>query len=193
MKKILIALVATSIIAVSFFDDGSRFDLFFRNDHTQQLSMTTGTVILCSGEKLDLGRCTGSAYCSACKTCNYCAYCNSGGTCGVCDNRETRVTLRRTIPSTSEIHTIPGEKKEEPKSNHRVNTGKSKKSKDLIYEVIKATSLRKAPDSRSSVLKRLSIGDKVTVIDCSNEYWCKVIYRHTQGWIKKHLITYANP
>lgn len=41
----------------------------------------------CEGE---MGKCTGSAYCTACSTCNYCKYCNSGGSCGVCSDASNK-------------------------------------------------------------------------------------------------------
>ena len=38
--------------------------------------------------KLESGRCTGSANCTACTTCNYCKYCVDGRTCGVCSGKK---------------------------------------------------------------------------------------------------------
>lgn len=38
----------------------------------------------CDAKSKELGRCTGSAYCSACSNCSRCAHCSNGGSCGVC-------------------------------------------------------------------------------------------------------------
>lgn len=54
------------------------------------LTLTLGIIFLNSCVKAETtsnehnGRCTGSAYCSACSNCSRCAHCSAGGTCGVC-------------------------------------------------------------------------------------------------------------
>lgn len=157
-----------------------------------------GEVILCSGDVVDLGRCTGSKYCTACKTCNYCQYCNSGGSCGVCapGNRyEPEPPKYRSSPKPA-----PQPKTTYPKVESKIyiyeETDKDEKFipestlevEEDIFIISAATSLRKLPNSESQVLKRLTPGDEVSVIDCSNKYWCKVIYDDKVGWVKKHLL-----
>lgn len=43
---------------------------------------------------LSEGRCSGDAYCTACKSCTYCAHCTSGGSCGVCAGYSTTETVK---------------------------------------------------------------------------------------------------
>lgn len=157
-----------------------------------------GEVILCSGEVIELGKCLGKANCTACTTCEYCKHCNNGGSCGVCapGNRyEPEPPKYRSSPKPA-----PQPKTTYPKSESKIyifeETDKDEKFtpestlevEEDIFIVSAATSLRKLPNSESQVLKRLAAGDEVSVIDCSNKYWCKVIYDDKVGWVKKHLL-----
>ena len=52
------------------------------------------------------------------------------------------------------------------------------------YVLVKRTSLRLEADSQSMVLMRLSVGEKVTVVEQSHKWWWKVDYYGQSGWIK---------
>lgn len=125
-----------------------------------------------------VGRCVGSIYCTACTNCKYCGYCNSGGSCGVCGKR------------TKKYHSKP--KKTTLKTSQN-NNGVSTQKKAYLtmgtYIVIEKTSLRIAPNSKSKVLRRFSVNDKVYILDgYSEKYWCKVSFNEEIGWVKKHLL-----
>lgn len=55
-------------------------------------------------------------------------------------------------------------------------------------KVIKATSLRKDSNSKSKVILRFKAGNEVSVIDESDRWWAKVIYKEKVGWVKKSLL-----
>ena len=60
----------------------------------------------------------------------------------------------------------------------------------LVYKkLIKKTSLRKAPDSQSKVLKRFDPGDEVIVMDNENDpHWTQVTFSGKTGWVKSALL-----
>ena len=57
-----------------------------------------------------------------------------------------------------------------------------------IFKVVKRTSLREEPNSKSRIILRFKVGDSVTVINTSGEWWWKVKYRSSEGWIKRRLL-----
>lgn len=61
--------------------------------HAQALvnvSLDGGKKKACCASK-KVGRCIGSAFCTACTNCSACKYCAAGGTCGVCAGRKKNV------------------------------------------------------------------------------------------------------
>jgi len=128
-----------------------------------------------------VGRCTGSAYCTACSNCSRCRHCNSGGSCGVCGKR---------------VKTYRPKKKKKATTSYKSNIKKSTPSSsqptpltEAVYVLTDKTSLRQLANSRATVLKRLAKDDAVQMVDgVSEKYWCKVIYEGKMGWVKKHLL-----
>ncbi len=131
-----------------------------------------------------VGRCTGSAYCTACKNCSRCGYCNSGGSCGVCRKRPQKTYYPKKKKTISNKHTTNNSKISTPSSFYTP----SHLTED-VYILLDKTSLRQSANSRSIVLTRLAINDSVQLLDgYSEKYWCKVIFREEIGWVKKHLL-----
>ena len=60
------------------------------------------------------------------------------------------------------------------------------------FSITKKTSLRTRPTSSSKVLKRLSIGTKVEVIEQVNKYWSKVLLNGKEGYVKALLLKKTN-
>lgn len=56
------------------------------------------------------------------------------------------------------------------------------------HTLIQATSLRARPDGKAKVLKRFALGDQVTVLDNSGEWWWKVNFNGKEGWVKRRLL-----
>lgn len=56
------------------------------------------------------------------------------------------------------------------------------------FSLTQETSLRTAPNSQAKVLLRFSIGDEVSILDDSGEWWWKVSFRGNTGWVKKRLL-----
>lgn len=56
------------------------------------------------------------------------------------------------------------------------------------YSLSGATSLRTDPDSQAKVILRFENGDQVTVLDDSGEWWWKVNFNGTIGWVKRRLL-----
>ena len=57
-----------------------------------------------------------------------------------------------------------------------------------FFQATKATSLRAAPTSSSAVLKRLSEGDRLKVIEKTEYYWWKVLCNGQMGYVKALLL-----
>lgn len=56
------------------------------------------------------------------------------------------------------------------------------------HKLTEKTSLRLYPNSQATVLKRFNVGDKVIVINSSDEWWWEVIYNGERGWVKRRLL-----
>ncbi|MFT4667782.1 MAG: hypothetical protein ACI9XB_004756 [Gammaproteobacteria bacterium] len=147
--------------------------------------------ILCSSYST-IGKCTGSAYCTACKNCKYCKLCNNGGSCGVCSNKTS--TYHRTKPKKQNKSNSSQRSKQDYTQSNRTTKSRIKvEGSNFYYIVTKATSLRVSGDSKSKILKRLQIGTGVSVLDSSGKYWWKVTYNNKVGWVKKQLLKIEPP
>jgi hypothetical protein len=145
--------------------------------------------ILCSSYGSEKGTCRGSDNCTACTNCKYCGYCNSGGSCGVCIKRPKKYYQPK---PKKEPKYIPSRKKKS-NSNRVIPQieNKSKATPDYYnntYTVTKETSLRASGNSKSKILQRLEVNQKVIVLESPPGYWWKVICNNKVGWVKKHLL-----
>lgn len=134
---------------------------YFSNDKKELVSSN----YYCSTSYNEIGRCTGSAYCTACKNCSRCAHCSNGGTCGVCSGTSNNF--------------YSSEKKKSKKATSTNYSNKSYTTKKYYYtdEVIiiynDFVNLREKPSTSSKILEKLSFGDKVIFIE-ENGDWIKV-------------------
>jgi len=107
------------------------------------------------------GRCTGSAYCSACKNCSRCAHCSAGGSCGVCssstDSYYTAPKLKR--KKAAKVAAIRPENK-----NSRFASG------EMLSITIDEVNLRSGPGTKYVVIRKLDAGEEVQVIRQSGEW-----------------------
>lgn len=123
----------------------------------------------------EVGKCTGSAYCSTCKNCSRCKHCSNGGSCGVCAGTTINTFTSSSKKSTSKSITSQA-KTIEAKTNYYVG-------KTLI--VINTTlNLRREPKTTSEIIQTLSKNDFLTFIE-KKEDWIKVIVNENQetGWV----------
>ncbi|WP_333809260.1 SH3 domain-containing protein [Flavobacterium sp.] len=119
----------------------------------------------CSTSYDEIGRCTGSAYCTACKNCSRCAHCSNGGTCGVCSGTSNNF--------------YSSEKKKSRKTTSTNYSNKLYTTKKYYYADEEITiyndsiNLREKPSTSSKILEKLSFGDKVIFIEKTGD-WIKV-------------------
>jgi len=117
-----------------------------------------------------LARCTGSAGCRACKNCNYCAHCaGGGGTCGVCSSNAAPVrTYRapaRSKPAATRSYFIPP-------TDARIQELRLLDAPS--YVTATTLNLRARPSADAELLRVLSQGDEVQVLEIVNDRWVKV-------------------
>ena len=55
-------------------------------------------------------------------------------------------------------------------------------------KIVRKTSLRENPNSKSQVILRLQVDSKVYVLDDSRSWWAKVKYQEKVGWVKKSYL-----
>jgi hypothetical protein len=129
----------------------------------------------CSNE--DGGRCTGSAYCSACKNCSGCKYCNSGGSCGVCDSGKSR--SNSSSSSKSKSNTSGTTYSPKSKSTIRQNFYKG----DHLFVSNATLNLRSGPGTKYEIIAKLKMNDELTYIESSGD-WIKVKVKNSgiEGW-----------
>jgi len=64
------------------------------------------------------------------------------------------------------------------------------KNQEIKYskKIVRKTSLRENPNSKSQVILRLQVDSKVYVLDDSRSWWAKVKYQEKVGWVKKSYL-----
>jgi|GEM_PF-4824352 len=171
MNKTLsyIVIFFTIGIILSFFGEIENFDLKRIEPATMAESL-----VLCSGNMLDSGRCTGSVYCTACTNCKYCKHCKGGGSCGVCGKKIVRKKRKATSRIKSQNNGMS-------QTNYHSKSNLTPKGNKLAQFtrsgiIIQKTSLRDAPNSKSKVILRFRAGDEVTILKECNDWWCKVLF-----------------
>ncbi len=136
----------------------------------------------CTIPSVDEGRCTGSAYCSACRNCSRCAHCSNGGSCGVCSSSST--VNYETPKPVKKSKTIP-----------QSFYNKSNETENIFYknEIITIYSdlinLREKPSVKAKVLEKIKVGDEIVFIQKEGE-WSKVQVKKTGtiGYIFSKLL-----
>lgn len=119
------------------------------------------------------GRCTGSAYCSACKNCSRCAHCSNGGSCGVCSGN-----------SVSGYYATPTKSKKSSTSSYYSSKAAKKYYKnETITFYNDVMNVRKGPRLKYSIIEKISYGESVIYIQESGE-WIKVkVEKNRDCWL----------
>lgn len=139
-------------------------------------------------------RCTGSAYCKACKNCSSCKYCSNGGSCGICSGgyraprkkRKTKIyyktkkSTKRNIYDgrTNNVLTIRQQLKEEPLYSKILLVNKEN------------LSLRSGESITNYEIQKLRKGEKLFLLAMHGE-WIKVKVKRTEtiGFVYyKHVV-----
>ncbi|WP_445721830.1 SH3 domain-containing protein [Flavobacterium sp.] len=152
--------------------------LIFSFNTQGQTTKQKGLIASCC--ETEVGKCTGSAYCSTCKNCSRCKHCSNGGSCGVCAGTIINTFTSSTKKSTSKS-TTSHTKTIQVETNYYAG-------KSLI--VINTTlNLRREPKTTSEIIQTLSKNDFLTFIEKKGD-WIKVIVNENQetGWVySKHV------
>lgn len=62
-----------------------------------------------------------------------------------------------------------------------------------VYEIDSDVNLRKGPSNKKKILKTVAGGEKIQVLEKTNEFWWKVEYQGTEGYIASSFIVVAVP
>jgi len=109
------------------------------------------------------GKCMGKSNCTACRSCKYCAHCNSGGSCGVCANTYTPPPKQETKKQTTVTKNI-------------ITT-----TKEIYTVTAENLNVRKGAGANEPVVGKLKKGDKVELLEKTNDEWWKVSYTGVDG------------
>ena len=145
------------------------FSLSLQSQTTKQ----KGLIASCC--ETEVGKCTGSAYCSTCKNCSRCKYCSNGGSCGVCAGTRINTFSSSSKKSTSTSSTSS---KKTTKVTPNYYAGKT------LTVVNASLNLRKEPSTNSEIIESLSKNDKLSFIEEKGE-WIKVLVNDSEkiGWV----------
>ncbi|RKS22000.1 hypothetical protein CLV94_2637 [Flavobacterium endophyticum] len=154
-----------------------------------------------------VGRCTGSAYCTACTNCSGCKYCNSGGSCGVCASSAPSRSYSTTTYYTPSKSTAkkPKTKKVRPAnnfysgsnsntntSNHESYTEDYKPIKKGSFFMIKGTklNLRSGPGITYDTIQELHKTDYGQILGSVIDGWVFVSITKSEnfGYVKAENI-----
>lgn len=155
--------------------------------------------LLASNCHKDGGRCSGDAYCTACKNCSGCKNCNSGGTCGVCTSYATPVKkvytkpANKTVNSSKSSLTSTTSQTEKESSNSKKTSIKvstpTYASDKVLYVVSEKLSLRDGPGTDYPIIEQLKKDDALQFIVYDGE-WVQVIVVESKniGYVKLQFV-----
>lgn len=156
------------------------------------------TIAFCCEE--EVGRCTGSSYCSACTNCSRCKYCNSGGSCGVCSGGSRRTYTPANTPKRNTYY-YPSSSSNSNSNNNQNNKIKAYSSSnninstefhDLPNDIYSeyylkilmvntlTLNLRKGPSVSFDILERLSKYQELVFLAMIGD-WVKVRVKSTNA------------
>lgn len=145
------------------------------------------------------GRCSGDAYCTACKNCSGCKNCNSGGTCGVCTSytkpvktvykKPTNNTINSFKSSSTSTTTKAVKGNSNTKKSSSKYTGASFVSDELLHVVSEKLSLRDGPGTNYPIIEQLKKDDALQFIGNDGE-WIQVIVLESKniGYVKLDFV-----
>ena len=151
----------------------------------------------CDAKPKEAGRCTGSAYCSACSNCSRCAYCSSGGSCGVCTSYSKPVRYTATPKVTKSRIANPSTKStavsftsETPVKSKAKKESVNKKvvisynPEDMLAVNAENLKLLEGPGNEYEVIENLKRYDLLMVIAIDGEWLqVKVIQSGNFGYV----------
>src|SRR5690554_1052745 len=162
----------------------------------------------CTGE---IGRCTGSSYCTACTNCSRCKYCNSGGSCGVCSDGSRRANTRTTTRSNTYSYPSPSSITTNRSNDTKLKTFTSSNNsnsseiyylqndtysqyyfKTLMVNTI-TLNLRKGPSTDFGILEKLNKYQELTFLAMLGD-WVKVRVKSTNtiGFVHYKYVVVLN-
>lgn len=120
-----------------------------------------------------VGRCTGSAYCTACSNCSRCAHCGSGGTCGVCSSKSIDYTpKKRNKPSAKKSY--PAQSKTSANKDRDISNSTDLSTNQEILIVQKAViNIRKRASINSVIIERAYKNARLIKLQTLNS-WHKI-------------------
>ena len=62
-----------------------------------------------------------------------------------------------------------------------------------VYEIDSDVYMRKKPDNKAKIIRTMRGGEKVVVLEQTNEYWWKVNFQGKEGYIAASFIVVAIP
>ena len=62
-----------------------------------------------------------------------------------------------------------------------------------VYEINSDVNLRRGPDNKKKVLRTVPGGETIAVLEKTNEWWWKVQYEGTEGYIASSFISVSYP
>lgn len=134
------------------------------------------------------GRCTGSAYCSACKNCSGCAYCNSGGSCGVCSGGK-RGTSTSAGYGTSNKANSNRQTNKEHTNNHNKQESPVYTYKEMYVVTTEKLNVREDAGIGFAVVEALKKNDNVLKINTKGQWTkVKVVTSNTIGYVLSKYI-----
>ena len=128
------------------------------------------------------GRCTGSAFCTACKNCSRCGHCSGGGTCGVCSggsperssfSESSSKRSKSKKHKTSESHKSPKIKSNKPPKVFIDEVNVNVNSNNRYIAGISTTNIYEKPSFKSKVIKKVAKNTKLIQLS-KKDSWYKV-------------------
>ncbi len=126
----------------------------------------TAQVASCCG-----GKCTGSAYCTACSNCSGCKHCTSGGSCGVCSGGAKWKPAPEPRGTSGTKSTTPKSTTNDP---YGTSTDSNKAIGGSVHVVSTTLNMRKGPGVEFDIVIVLNKDAFLTILDPENDGWIHV-------------------
>jgi len=150
------------------------------------VSQTTKLIASCCTpaveQKEDYGRCSGDAYCTACKNCSACKHCSKeGGSCGVCASYAAPVVAKPRKVKAKAFTAAGGTTVVKPMKQY--------KRLQMLEVTSETLNVRDGAGSNYKVLEVINYGDMVTYISHDGEWlYVRVDESGTNGWVNYKFV-----
>jgi uncharacterized protein YgiM (DUF1202 family) len=124
----------------------------------------------------EFGRCSGDAYCTACKNCSACKHCSKeGGSCGVCASYAAPVVSKP--------------KKAKAAASTITKPMKQYKRLQMLEVTSETLNVRDGAGTNFKLLETINQGDMVTYISHDGEWlYIRVNASGTNGWVNYKFV-----